>query len=164
MNKKLMSLVLVGMLGISVVGCSTEEEVVVEQVETKITEEGKTEEKQELDVIMLDNDYCKMTLKGKYQDDVNGEVGYKVLVENKCDKDISVYLDKVSVDGMMNESYTFYEDVSVGKKCNSEIIWYSWSYGQEVFSMEDLKEVQMTVIVYDSTSCHNLVEETIVID
>lgn len=163
MNKKLMSLILVGMLGVSVVGCSTEE-VVVEQVETKITEEGKTEEKQELDVVMLDNDYCKMTLKGKYQDDVNGKVGYKVLIENKCDKDISVYLDKVSVDGMMNENYTFYEDVSVGKKCNSEIIWYSWIDGQEVLSMEDLKEVQMTVIVYDNTSYYNLVEETIVID
>lgn len=164
MNKKLMSLVLVGMLGFGMFGCTSEEEVTVEQIETKVTEEGKTEEIQETDVVMVDNEYCKITLKGKYQDEVNGEVGYKVLIENKCDKDLSMYATELSVNGMMNENFAFYEDISVGKKCNSEIVWYTWIDGQEITSMEDLVDVQMTIVVYSDEVMNNLVEETIVID
>lgn len=164
MNKKLMSLVLVGMLGFGMIGCSKKEEITVEQVETKVMEEEeKVEEKQEIDVV-IENEYYKITLKEKYQDEVNQEVGYKVEIENKCDRTIGVYVDKVSIGDTMNETFYFYEEVTVGKKCNSDIVWATWMEGQEVKSMEDLKDVQLTIVAYDIDTGYDIVEETIAID
>lgn len=169
MNKKLIGLGLGLMVGLGMVGC-TKDEVVVEKVEEKnptVVQEVEEEKdnnnsNKEMNAVMMDNEYVKMSIVGMYENEW-GDVGYKVQVENKTDKHIFMYIKSASVDGLMNDPM-FYVELTGGKKANENMYWNKdYEENGNVKSIDDLKNIEITVVIHDD-NYNTLKEETLKIN
>lgn len=144
-NKKGISVLLSGMLlSGMLVGCSDNKDKTMDKADTKIEEQKFNEE------VVADNEYFKMTVLDKDMDEYNSFVRIKVLVENKTDKDIIVYLENICVDGVMNDP-AWCVEVTANNKAYPYIEWLIDSEtNPNVKTVEDLKNIEGEVYVTDS--------------
>lgn len=111
--------------------------------------------------VILDNDVCKFTVLEPVEDESMKTVGYKVLVENKTNDTISVGLQDVSVDGVMNDPM-WAVDVTAKNKAYSQIEWITNSSTNEnVKSIEDIKNVKGRVYIMNADTGEELCNENI---
>lgn len=102
-------------------------------------------------VVIIDNDYVKITVNGKYSgadDTTLHEVyGYKTVVENKMsNKYININIGEINVDGFMLDSqaglYATIQNVAPNAKANSRFYLYlDRAKSVELNSINDLKNV-----------------------
>ena len=144
-NKKGISVLLSGMLlSGMLVGCSDNKDKTMDKADTKIEEQKFNEE------VVADNEYFKMTVLDKDMDEYNSFVRIKVLVENKTDKDIIVYLENICVDGVMNDP-AWCVEVTANNKAYPYIEWLIDSEtNPNVKTVEDLKNIDGEIYVTDS--------------
>lgn len=127
-------------------------------------EDDKSEVKSQQEIVVLDNKYCKMVITETYEDKALNEVGFKVMIENKTDKDLSIGAEEVSVNGYMNDP-SWAVDVTAGNKANSKIIWLTNNDdNSNVKSVDDLKDVKMSISIIDKTTFEILIKEKVAIN
>jgi len=111
--------------------------------------------------VILDNDVCKFTVLEPVEDESMKTVGYKVLVENKTNDTISVGLQDVSVDGVMNDPM-WAVDVTAKNKAYSQVEWITNSITNEnVKSIEDIKDVKGRVYIMNADTGEELCNENV---
>lgn len=111
--------------------------------------------------VILDNDVCKFTVLEPVEDESMKTVGYKVLVENKTNDTISVGLQDVSVDGVMNDPM-WAVDVTAKNKAYSQVEWMTNSSTNEnVKSIEDIKDVKGRVYIMNADTGEELCNENV---
>lgn len=153
MNKRIGALLVIGMLSLSVVGCtSTVEDNKAEEpkVTTKVekVEEGiygeEHEVEEEMNTVLVDNEDIKITILSKYEKshDVAAATGYRLKIENKADYNMYIYAHDVSVDGVMVEP-VFAPDIVAGKTLYDSLCWTD-AFGGEVVitTLDQLKNVE----------------------
>ena len=145
LSKKIISLGLVSLLSASLlVGCSDSKDKTMDKADTKIEEQKFNKE------VVADNEYFKMTVINKDMDEYSSFVRIQVLVENKTDKDINIYLENISVDGVMNDP-AWCVEVTANNKAYSYIEWVIDSEtNPNVKTVEDLKNIEGEVYVTDN--------------
>lgn len=127
--------------------------------ETKET--TKNENNNFIKKVILDNDVCKFTVLKPVEDESMKTVGYKVLVENKTNDTISVGLQDVSVDGVMNDPM-WAVDVTAKNKAYSQVEWITNSSTNEnVKSIEDIKDVKGRVYIMNADTGEELCNENV---
>ncbi len=121
------------------------------------TVDNKTDEKKEEasfeEVTVVDNDYLTF----KFTDlDTKNIWGYtlKAFIENKTDKDVTVSVDNVSVDGYMCDPF-WATNVAAGKKTNSDISWTNL----ESSGLSGINNLEFTLRVTDDSSWDTILEE-----
>ena len=102
-------------------------------------------------VVILDNEYVKITVSGKYagRDDttIYEVYGYKTVIENKMqDKYINININDINIDGYMLDHqaglYATIQNVAPNAKANSRFYLYlERAKSVEMKSIEDLKNV-----------------------
>lgn len=144
LSKKILSLGLAGLLSASLlVGCGNNDKS-MDTNNTKIEEQKFNKE------VVADNEYFKMTVINKDMDEYSSFVRIQVLVENKTDKDINIYLENISVDGVMNDP-AWCVEVTANNKAYSYIEWVIDSEtNPNVKTVEDLKNIEGEVYVTDN--------------
>ena len=141
MNKKFITLLILGVLGVTMVGCGNKEKEEPKPTETKppVTDTVKEEQKEETEekvveekeesketekkgdstvvkgdsTVIVDSKLVKISCTGK-EDGITG-LDIKLEIENKGDKKITVQVKETSADGVMVEPATSI-DVMPGKK------------------------------------------------
>ena len=144
MNKKILTLLSIGIVSISLVACSSEENEKVEtgnatQVEES-TEEVSNVESESTEVVLVDDDTIKATVTEKTVD-VFG-AGYNVTIENKTDQKIIVQTRETSLDGVMEEPI-FSEEITAGKTAKGMIQFMN------ITELENLKNLEGKLVVLD---------------
>ena len=144
MNKKILTLLSIGIVSISLVACSSEENEKVEtgnatQVEES-TEEVSNVESESTEVVLVDDDTIKATVTEKTVD-VFG-AGYNVTIENKTDQKIIVQTRETSLDGVMEEPI-FSEEITAGKTAKGMIQFMN------ITELENLKNLEGKIVVLD---------------
>ena len=144
-NKKGISVLLSGMLlSGMLVGCGNNKDKSINETNTKIEEQKFNKE------VVADNEYFKMTVINKDMDEYSSFVRMQVLVENKTDKDIIVYLENICVDGVMNDP-AWCVNINANNKAYSYIEWLiDYDNNPNVKTVEDLKNIEGEVYVTDS--------------
>ena len=122
--KKSLIILMCGILTIGMLGCGdnskqTSSADPVENTQSNSTESKETvkEESKEKNIVLLDNEKCKISYTGI---DNTGATGgkAKLIVENKTDKKITIQVRDVSLDGEMVEHICSI-DVTPGKKSSN---------------------------------------------
>ena len=142
MNKKILSLIAVGVLSISLVACSSGESEKVDGGNATAVEEkndGNEETKKE-EIVLVDDELAKIVVTEKKADPFGA--GYVVSVENKSDKKIIVQTRDTSVDGTMEEPI-FSIEVRPGKKANDMMQFTN------ITELEGLKNVEGKLVILD---------------
>lgn len=142
MNKKILSLIAVGVLSISLVACSSGESEKVDGGNATAVEEkndGNEETKKE-EIVLVDDELAKIVVTEKKVDPFGA--GYVVSVENKSDKKIIVQTRDTSVDGTMEEPI-FSIEVMPGKKANDMMQFTN------ITELEGLKNVEGKLVILD---------------
>lgn len=139
LNKRI-RLMLIGVMAMSFVACSSQETSKVEGGNTPPTEEYK-EAVKEYEVVLVDDELAKIVVTGKFNDEILGP-SYKVSVENKTDKKIIVQTRDVSIDGVM-EDPIFSVEVTAGKKANDNMTFMN------IESLETLKNLEGKLVIID---------------
>ena len=163
-----MSVLLASMLlaGSIVIGCSSDDvdtqEVTSEPMqevtsESKQAEEPKEETKAFKEVVLVNNEYCKIVITG-IADSFCG-YGYNTLVENKSDIPLLIGFNDVSVDGMMCEP-CWATEIMPGKKDKVELVWYDDS----IKSMDDLVNIEGTFNISNADNWNTLGKEQVIIN
>lgn len=143
--KKIIMLFLVGVMGVSVVACGNTNKSTT--IETKPQESNR----EEMNKVIVDNDYVTLTIQEKYEKTESGktEIGYLLLGENKTDKKISISFEDVSVDGFAVDTGVrtdgtagSAQSIDAGMK-----VYFRWAFFSEqvVNSKDDLKNVSAIV-------------------
>ena len=145
MNKKILSLISIGILSISLVACSSDDSEKVEtgnatQVEQSNGEQASDIESEATEVVLVDDDTIKATVTEKTVD-VFG-AGYNVTIENKTDKKIIVQTRETSIDGVM-EDPIFSEEITAGKTSKGMIQFMN------ITELDDLKNLEGKLVVLD---------------
>ena len=144
MNRKILTLLSIGIVSISLVACSSENGEKVEtgnatQVEES-TEEVSNVESESTEVVLVDDDTIKATVTEKTVD-VFG-AGYNITIENKTDKKIIVQTRETSIDGVM-EDPIFSEEITSGKTSKGMMQFMN------ITELEDLKNLEGKLVVLD---------------
>ena len=121
--KKSLIILMCGMITIGMLGCGNSDQTSssnsAESTQTSSTksEEPTKEEDKEKNVVLIDNEKCKISYNGI---DNTGATGgkAKLIVENKTDKKITVQVRDVSLDDEMVEQICSI-DVTPGKKSSN---------------------------------------------
>ncbi len=148
MKNKILSALIATICIFSFAGCtSNSQNTTTSNTKNKTEEtaakiETKQNDKEEKNIVLLDNDSAKITYKSIDKDRGMGPT-LILLVENKTDKDIIVQTDKVSVDDMMTETICSI-DVVQGKKAEDELTLMTND------SKKDFKKVEGTFKILDS--------------
>ena len=156
---KVAGLVVVSMLSMNVVGCTVEETEKPNVTIESTQEQEKTTE--EMNLVLMDNEYCKVTIVGAYNDEMYGTFGYIVETENKCNQDISVMMENTSVDGFMEEPW-FCANVTAGNTSQDNMEFYRDNQGAE--SLEELTNVKSRLYVCETEEFNTIAENQITID
>ena len=168
--RKIISFLVVGMLSVGMIGCAnTVSEPVQGKVEV-VEEKGvKEESKKDMKLVLVDNELVTITVTEKFEkgDIYYKEIGYKVTIVNKSDKNLSIGLDNCSVDGVMNDPL-WATTVIAGKTRYETIYWWvgddSEDFNPNVLSIEDLVNVEFKITVSDEDTCDTLMETNVVIE
>ena len=153
---KVVGLIVVGMLSMNLVGCTVEE---TEQPNVTI-ESTQEQEKttKEMNLVLMDNEYCKVVIVGAYNDKMWGTFGYIVETENKCDQDISVMMENTSVNGFMEEP-VFCANVTAGNKSRDNMEFFRDNQGAE--SLEELNNIESRLYVCETAEFNTIAENQI---
>jgi hypothetical protein len=147
MNKKIVGLILAGVLTLGMVGCSSSNSEKVDSGSATPTKEEKKEtpvkETKKEEVVLVDDDLAKIVVNERAIDEFNGGM-YKFLIENKSDKKITVQSRDVSIDGVMQEP-VFSVDVTPGKKANGDMSF------MEIKDLKELKNLEGRLVIYDDS-------------
>ena len=110
------------------------------------------------DIVLIDNDTCKMVVTGFEQDDIWG-YSMNVYLENKTDKELMFSTDGVAVNGFMCDPF-WAESVMPGKRSNTAITWSETTF--EECGITEVEEITLPVRVSDSNDWMEdpFVEET----
>lgn len=139
---KSIRLILMGVLAMSFVACSTPETSKVESGSATPVEEQKDEAKEiQEEVVLVDDELAKIVISEKFNDEVFGP-SYKVSVENKTDQKIIVQTRDVSIDGVMEEPI-FSVEVTAGKKANDNMTFMN------VEGLDNLKNLEGKLVIID---------------
>ena len=131
---------------------------------TATIEDDKSAVKAQQEIVVLDNEYCKMIITETYEDKTWNEIGFKVTIENKTDKDLLIGAEDVSVNGYMNDP-VWAVDVTAGNKVNSKISWLTNNEdNNNVKSVDDLKNVKMKISISDKNTLDTLAKEKVTIN
>lgn len=143
--KKYVGAILVGILTVAMVGCSSSESENVESGNATKIEESKetstTEKPTKEEIVLVDDDTVKIVVTEKVNDEVFGPT-YNFSIENKSDSKFTVQSRDTSVDGVMQEPI-FSVDVMPGKKANGNMTF------MDVESLEGLKNLEGKLVIID---------------
>ena len=141
LNKSI-RLMLIGVMAMSFVACSSPETSKVESGSATPVEEQKDEAevKQEA-VVLVDDELAKIVVTEKFNDEIFGP-SYKVSVENKTDKKIIVQTRDISIDGVMEEPI-FSIEVTAGKKANDNMTFMN------IEGLDNLKNLEGKLVIID---------------
>lgn len=145
---KLISLIIAGALTLT--GCSSDGSTNNTE-DTQVKTESKQEEPKEMNKVLVDDEYCTITMTGYYEDTTWSEAGFKVTIVNKSDKNLLIGVENVSVDGTMEDPF-WATTVAAGKESNEKIYWYTNSEDNNIKSVDDLKNIEMTFNISDDDS------------
>lgn len=98
------------------------------------------------DVVLVDDENCKVVIKGTEVDSLWGYT-WKLELENKTDKTLMFSMDRVSVNGYMCDPYWACE-VTAGKKANTDVAWMQSDL--ETNGIETVGEVAFTLKTSDA--------------
>ena len=90
--------------------------------------------------VLLDNEYITVTLDGEVEESYY--VGYKLILENKCDQYVLVSADSTSINGYMVYMNMQNSTVNPGKKAKAELVVYTTNEDSVIKSLSDLKNVE----------------------
>lgn len=120
--------------------------VTTEEVTDEEITEPTTEKEQEVvagQEVVMDNDICRITIKGVEVDDLWGYT-MKLFIENKTDdKDIYVSSEYLSVNGV-EETGFLYSEIAPGKAANEEIMFLD-DLDEDVIGQVSDVEISLTV-------------------
>ncbi|WP_238918526.1 hypothetical protein [Clostridium sp. YIM B02555] len=123
MKKKIISVLLCAVTVLSFVGCgdtkSNDSSKEAASVSNTNSNDKKDDAKKEESKVLFEDEFAKVTYTGIDRDATIGPQ-IKVEIENKSDKDITIQLRDVSVDGTMMDPI-FSADVLKGKKAKTTI-------------------------------------------
>lgn len=152
-NKKIVTLVLVGMLSVGVIGCDNK----IEDVNTEpVTNVGATKDKEIIDKVIVDDEYAKVTLISAYRIDepINGvETGFNIRIENKADFPISVWAENASIS---NEMIMIGCSGTVSPGCNASENWYFFTNdgGASLdIDLEQIQNMEFEAQIVNETTC-----------
>ena len=97
------------------------------------------------DIVLFDNEYCKMIVTGFEQDDIWG-YSMNVHLENKTDKEMMFSADGVAVNGFMCDPF-WGESVMPGKRSNTSITWSKESFEENCIT--EVEEIVLPIRVSD---------------
>ena len=141
LNKSI-RLMLIGVVTMSFVACSSPETSKVESGSATPVEEQKDEaEVKQEEVVLVDDELARIVVTEKFNDEIFGP-SYKVSIENKTDKKIIVQTRDVSIDGVMEEPI-FSVEVTAGKKANDNMTFMN------IESLEALKNLEGKLVIID---------------
>ena len=105
-----------------------------------------TREDQPNDIVLFDNEQCRMIVTGF---DPDGMWGYtmQVYLENKTDVEQMFSADGVAVNGFMCDPF-WAESVAAGKRSNTEITWYEDDFAMN--GITEVTEIVLPIRVYDN--------------
>lgn len=95
---------------------------------------------QEAGKVLLDNSYITITLESEVEESYY--VGYKLILENKCDQYILVSTNNTSIDGYMLFMNMQNSTVTPGKKARAELVVYTSDADSVIKSLDDLKNIE----------------------
>lgn len=141
LNKSI-RLMLIGVMAMSFVACSSPETSKVESGSATLVEEQKDEaEVKQEEVVLVDDELAKIVVTEKFNDEIFGP-SYKVSVENKTDKKIIVQTRDISIDGVMEEPI-FSIEVTAGKKANDNMTFMN------IEGLDNLKNLEGKLVIID---------------
>lgn len=144
LNKSI-RLMLIGVMAMSFVACSTPETSKVESGSATPVEEKKENESAEEvvqeELVLVDDELAKIVVTEKFNDEIFGP-SYKVSVENKTDKKIIVQTRDISIDGVMEEPI-FSIEVTAGKKANDNMTFMN------IEGLDNLKNLEGKLVIID---------------
>ena len=157
MNKKMLTLLSIGILSASLVACSSDDSEKVEtgsatQVDQSNEEQTSDVESESTEVVLVDDDTIKATVTEKTVDAFGA--GYNVTIENKTDQKIVVQTRETSIDGVM-EDPVFSEEITAGKTAKGMIQFMN------ITELEGLKNLEGKLVVmngdtYDEISSYDM--------
>lgn len=114
------------------------------------------------DVVLFENDDCKMTIIGVEED---GIFGYEVktYLENKSDKTLHFGIDEGSINGFMADPY-WGTSVMPGKVEYSDITWTKSTFEDNKIEEVESIEIRVQVRDQDNYSAESLVDDTFTIE
>ena len=141
MSKKVLGLILAGILTLGMVGCSTSEKVDSgSATPTEEKKEAPAKEEKKDEIVLVDDENIKAIITEKKADPLGA--GYMISVENKLDKKIVVQTRDTSVDGTMEEPI-FSLDIMPGKIAKGMMQFMN------VTELDNLKNVEGKLVVMD---------------
>ena len=148
MLKKLICVIMIGILCFSFVGCS----------ETEVSTGDSVQEKKGFEeVVFVDDESCSFKITDIKDDSIWGYT-LKAELENKSEKNLMFSMDEVSVNGFMCDPF-WATSVQSGKKAKSDISFSTESF--EELGIEEVEEIEFTLSIYneDDWMEKRLVEE-----
>ena len=97
------------------------------------------------DIVLFDNEWCKMVVTGFEQDDIWG-YSMNVYLENKTDKEMMFSADGVAVNGFMCDPF-WGESVMPGKRSNTSITWSKTTFEEK--GITEVEEIVLPIRVTD---------------
>ena len=165
LNKRIGSILVAGMLMVSMVGCSNTSNPVDDQ-QKSVKQEQQVNHEQ----ILVDNEVIKITItETEFQpyDEAweQGCMKYKVLIENKTNQDIMVSTNGITESDLdMSGSHYMTETVQANKKIFSEFNIFIDPNTKDMYkSEEDFDDIVIDFYVCETTNYNNLIEWTTVI-
>lgn len=143
MSKKVLGLILAGILTLGMVGCSSSTSEKVDSGSATPTEEKKeapAKEKKKEEIVLVDDENIKAIITEKKADALGA--GYMISVDNKLDKKIVVQTRDTSVDGTM-EDPIFSLEIMPGKTAKGMMQFMN------VTELDNLKNVEGKLVVMD---------------
>ena len=162
MMKKIMNLVAVGALVVTMVGCTETKEV---NVTTTQPIQVQEQQQPKLNKVLVDNEICTITVLEKYQDNTMCEVGYKLHIVNHTDREILIGEDcNLSVNGVMNGYGMFATNVTGGHEGYANWYFVTTVEEQNVHTIEDLQDVEFTLMIWDNNTFDTLYQADVTIE
>jgi hypothetical protein len=127
-------------------------------VETSIAD-GYVQEYDDSGEVLVDTAGVKIVGKGLSVDDSFWGPGVILYIENNTDKDITVQVRDVSVNGFMVDS-TMSEDVVAGKKAMSAVQFFSSDLEEN--SIEDITDVELYFHIFDEASWDTIFDSDVI--
>ena len=97
------------------------------------------------DIVLFDNESCKMIVTGFEQDEIWG-YSMNVYLENKTDKEMMFSTDGVAVNGFMCDPF-WGESVMPGKRSNTSIMWSETTFEEN--GITEVEEIVLPIRVTD---------------
>lgn len=168
--KKIFALLLALCMLLGMVACGADtsgpinpDEVIINAEDTTSTEAPKTEASVDptIDQVLFDQDGIKITCKGFVPGSEDGwdDPKVKFLIENNTDKNITVQVRDVSVNGFMIDPACS-EDVAAGKKMNGDMSWLQMYFDEN--EITDVETIEFYFHIFDADEWEDIVDSDVI--